>query len=114
MSLRDDILGFDDNTIVPYLVPEWGNKEVYIKEMSGEERSLLEMSLSDVTNKNDIVGKPYMATLVCLTVCDASGNRLFNYPDDIPALQKKNNKVLFRLFKKCDEVNDFKDDLKKS
>jgi hypothetical protein len=71
-------------------VPEWGG-DVYVKTLSGTERDSFEEAYSE--NKM----KQFRARFLVLTLCDDSGNRLFE-DSDVSGLGDKSSVVLNRLF----------------
>src|SRR4051812_33755498 len=94
MSLREEIDQAEDLPLCPITVPEWGNKTVYIKSLTGGERLEVEKDWS----KDAKVDGPAMCRLVVRTLADADGNLLYEYPKDIPVLNKKSAKAINRLF----------------
>ncbi len=94
-SLRDRILEAEDSPFEEVDVPEWKEK-IRIRTMSGEERYEFESSLTDTKN--------IMVRMLAVTLCDLEGNRLFTL-EDMEKLNKKNSKVLIRLFSKAKKLN---------
>ena len=72
MSLRDEILGYDDLAREPVLIPEWGNKTVYVRIMTGAERDWLDAASLDEQGSPLSVQERlanYRGRLVALTTC---------------------------------------------
>ncbi len=111
-SMREQILETEDRPIVPYPCPEWGLM-LFIKTMDGYElaqqtnemaavREELRAGAADPDNVSDDAVR---ARFLVHVLCDRQGNRVFNDPADIIALNKKSSKVLIPLFHKAQEVN---------
>lgn len=91
MNLRETILAADDLKKEAVNVLEW-NATLYVRTMKAREREQFEASCGNGKTLQDIRQK-----LIIFTVCDESGNLLFNI-DDIEALSKKSGAALDRLF----------------
>src|SRR6266702_3925907 len=99
MSLRDEILGYDDLAREPVLIPEWGNKTVYVRIMTGAERDWLDAASLDEQGSPLSVQERlanYRGRLVALTTCQDDGASLFVL-SDAEALGKKAAKALDRI-----------------
>ena len=94
---RDSILSASDINLKPVEVTEWGGL-VYLRSMSGIQRDRFEQRCTGKNLDN------IRATLVALTACDGSGQRLFG-DADIPALGDKSAAALDRLFWASMELN---------
>ena len=93
MNLREQILETNDLPLEAVEVHEW-KTTVYMRGMNASERDHWEMSIYE--NKG-IKMDNIRARLVVLTLCDESGNRLFN-DEEVEKLGKKNAKVINKLF----------------
>ena len=71
-------------------VPEWGG-DVYVKTLSGTERDSFEEAYAESKMKQ------FRARFLVLTLCDESGERLFD-DSDVEELGKKSSVVINRLF----------------
>ncbi len=100
MTLRDQILAAKDFRIDKVSVPEW-NCEVYLRTMSGTQRSEYEQSVYKD-------GKPetrhFFAELLCRCLCDETGNLIFT-SSDVAALSDKSAPVLARLAEAAAKIN---------
>lgn len=110
MLTKDQILSVDDLPKEEVPVPEWGGS-VFVRTLRGEELSRWQDMLSKQFDQN---GKPrtiqkIMATLVCLSVCDELGERLFT-DSDVDAMDKKSAKVIQRLFDVAKRLSGLTDD----
>jgi len=107
MSLgRDDILGADDLPVQEVEVPEWGGV-VNVRSMTGYERDQFETSLTNGKDKS-VNLKNIRARLVCLTVVDDNGERLFT-DADVDALGRKSAAALDRVFAEAQILNGLRD-----
>ena len=102
---RDAILGADDLRREPVAVPEWGGT-VYVQTMTaaqlGKWQALIRSKKDDASNVEDHIDA--MTTLLCFTLTDANGVRLFEN-GDAERLGERNPTVLRRLMDKALEVN---------
>lgn len=96
---KDDILNASDEVYEDVLVPEWGNKKVRIRTLSGSERDKYESSLARVDKNGNMVPDltNQRARLVALTVVDESGKRLFS-DTEVLKLGTRNAKALNRIY----------------
>ena len=84
---KEAILAADDLPRETILVPEWGG-DVYVRTMSGTDRDAFESSLIARDGAKDGRMENVRARLVALTLCDATGSRLFE-DGEIVALGRK-------------------------
>jgi hypothetical protein len=96
---KDEIWSVDDNLYDLVDVPEWGNKKVRIKSLSGSERDRYEQSLGKIDKKGNMVPDltNQRARLVALCVVDGKGNRMFS-DTEVLKLGTKNAKPLGRIY----------------
>ena len=95
---RDEILGMQDLEIHELEIPEWGNRVVLVRGMTGRERDKYEDSLYKQKGKDRKLNVfNARAKLVALCVVDDKGNRLFS-DADVAALGDKSSKALDRIF----------------
>lgn len=78
-------------------VPEW-KTDVYLKVLSGTERDAFEASYSDEKMKN------FRVRFLVLTLCDESGERLFD-DEQVTILGKRSALVINRLFEASWKLN---------
>lgn len=105
---RDDILGVNDLPYEDVLIPEWGNRYVRVRTLTGAERDAFEQSIIEQRGKkvrmklNNI-----RARLVALTVIDENGNRVFS-DEDAEWLGKKSAAALDRIYTVAQRLNGFR------
>lgn len=95
MSLREQILGFDDPYLKlrPEVVPEW-DLTVYVRGWTAKERETFENDFGDL----DKAGRANLRSrIVVRAVLDETGARIFA-DADADALGEKNSVVIDRLF----------------
>jgi len=96
---KDQILNFDDLAIEKVKIPEWGDGEVIVRCLTGQERDELEsfvvIEKPDGARGVDLTN--FRARLISLSVIDEKGDRLFSV-GDIERLTKKSAKALDRIF----------------
>lgn len=101
---RDKILSSPDLPREEVQTPEWGGS-VFVRTMSGSERDAFVHHC--IEQKDDIRG--LKARLLCLTLCDETGSRLFG-DDDQEALDAKSSKVLDDLFQVAQRLSGLGED----
>lgn len=105
---KNEILGFDDRAIESLKVPEWGDGEVYLRVLSGEERDSFELACSKASNPDGSVDLSRLSNLrarmAALSLCDVEGKRLFS-SQDVTALGKKSASALSRIWDKATQMN---------
>lgn len=94
-SLREQILNSSDMESEAIALPDWGDGPFYVRAMTGNERDDFESSLSGVGGR--VNTKHIRAKLVCKTLCDENGNRIFT-DADIAAVGNKSARMLDRVF----------------
>lgn len=106
---KDEILAMVDLEIQPVFIPEWKNKCIYVKGLTGTERDEFEESvyLSKSGGDSGNNFKNFRAKLVAMTACDENGNRLFTL-DDTEALGKKSAAALERIYKVAEALSGFR------
>lgn len=100
---KEAILAADDLPRETVLVPEWGG-DVYVRTMSGTDRDAFESSLIARDGAKDGRMENVRARLVALTLCDATGSRLFE-DGEIVALGRKSARALDRVFAIAQRLN---------
>lgn len=103
---KHDILNADDKAVHWVDVPEWGG-QVGLREMTGAERDQFER-VADDYSKGKPSGANLASHLLCLTLCDESGDRLFT-AEDVEALAAKNGNIIYRLSMKAAEISSIDD-----
>lgn len=106
---KDEILAMDDLEIQLVLIPEWKNKCVYVKGLTGTERDEFEENvyLSKLSDGSGNNFKNFRSKLVAMTACDESGNRLFTL-NDTEVLGKKSAAALERIYKVAEAISGFR------
>jgi len=95
---RDDILGINDLPYEDVLIPEWGNRYVRVRALTGAERDAFEQSIVEQRGKSTRMNlKNIRAKLVALTVVDEDGKRVFS-DEDAELLGRKSAVALNRIF----------------
>lgn len=97
---RDEILRADDLDYRDVPVPEWGEDVgVRIRAGTGEERDAFDQAAMEGNGDDRKVNvKRLRVKLLARSIVDESGNLLFSEAD-LEALDKKNARVSWRLFK---------------
>ncbi len=110
VSLREQILGFDDMQSEIVIVPEWGDMAIKIVAMNGTDRDAYEASLVVGAGKKSRMNMANMrAKLVQKTACDPeTGERLFDIAD-VRALGQKNAAAIDRLFSVAQRLSGISD-----
>ena len=104
MDLRAQILAADDLPKEKASAPEWGVEEIFIRQMTGEEREKYEAGLFKADGSQQLDHGVLRARLVVLTAVDAEGKRVFS-DDDVAAVAGKSSKVLMRLAEVAQRLN---------
>jgi hypothetical protein len=104
---RDEILGLEDIKTEPVTVPEWNNKVVLIKGMSGTERDAFEAANRDANGQQNL--RNFRARFLVRCIVNENGTRVFA-DQDAAALGKKSSGALSRLFDAANDLNGTSDD----
>jgi len=105
MLTKEAILNSDDLQKELVKIPEWGG-EAFVRMLTGAERDLFE---SQIVNKTGGVNMENIrARLVCLTLVDEDGVRLFD-DADIKELGCKSASALDRVFTVAQRLNKISD-----
>jgi len=95
---RDDIMAINDLPCEDVLIPEWGNRYVRVRGLTGAERDQFEQSIVEARGKDTRVNlRNIRAKLVALCVVDEEGKRLFK-DEDAELLGRKSAVALNRIF----------------
>lgn len=94
---RSAILRADDLPREEIYVPEWGGT-VTVRTMTAGERSAYEARADKDPEANPA------PLLLAFTACDEAGNLLFT-PEDVRELERKNAKLLLRIFRVAVRLN---------
>lgn len=97
-----EILAMDDAEIVPVKIPQWKGATVYLRTMTCAERDSFEADVS--TQDGHVIRGKLRTAVLCRTLCDQQGMRLFSEAD-LDGLAKKNGVVLERLFVLSQKLN---------
>ena len=97
---RDEILRADDLDYRDVPVPEWGaDVGVRIRAGTGEERDAYDIEIIELNESGARAKlKRLRVKLLARAIVDEAGNRIFSEAD-LEALDKKNARVSWRLFK---------------
>lgn len=109
MSLRDEILSLDDVVYESVKVPEWGNREFWLRAPTSADRDAFESSLITQRKVRKPNGKTrtinetslanIRAKLVVRCVCEGQGNPALVFkPEDADKLAAKNSAAVDRLY----------------
>ena len=104
MLTKEQILKAGDLKIEKIAVPEWGG-DVFIRPLSSRDRDKWE---ADVSASGKVSYDNLRAKLVARSICDESGNLLFD-ESDIPALGQKSAAAMQRLFNRLIDLNQVSD-----
>ena len=96
---KENILAANDLPLECIGVPEWGG-DVMVRTMTGADRDAFEASLIGKEGRMENV----RARLVSLTLCDATGARLFT-DAEVTALGNKSARALDRVFTVAQRIN---------
>ena len=102
LASRDQILNADDlpSTLVP--TPEWGKDTgVKVRSLGSVERDKWDQETYQ-SKTPDMVG--LKARFCALTIVDENGEQIFT-PEDAAQLQRKNSKVIDRIFAEAAKLN---------
>lgn len=98
MSLRDEIFAKDDLPLESVKCPEWTDKPLFVRAMTGKQRAKVENLInsrkSDDHSIKDTSGLREL--LVCYSLCDETGTRIFQDGDE-KVLCDKSGAVLDRI-----------------
>lgn len=96
----DEILAMQDIDLCELVIPEWNNRKVLVKPLSGTDRDRYESSLRKVnlaTGEVTSNAENARAKLVALCLIKPDGTKLFT-PMQIEALGAKSSAALNRIF----------------
>ncbi|MFA5376966.1 MAG: hypothetical protein WC455_14545 [Dehalococcoidia bacterium] len=102
MSLRDEILALDDLRSEKIIVPQWGGREVLIKQLSA--KRFMDIS-KPAANGGEQEQEEFLARIVAESVCDPKTGKPIFLPEDVPALMEKSLEVLRLIGDKATELN---------
>jgi hypothetical protein len=109
MLTRDVILAAPDLQTEVVDVPEWGGA-VIVRGMNGAERDSFERSMVDIKGSDTKVNwTNFRAKLLCRTVVDSEGKRIFK-DDDATMLGTKSALALQRVFRVAQRLSGLADD----
>jgi len=120
-SLRDEIINTDDRKYIKVVVPEWGNREIWLCSPESKDRDNFEASLLVERKKRKANGKTktvkevthenMRAKLVVMCVCEGEGNptKVFK-PEDAAIIGVKNAAAIDRLFDAAQKLAGISDD----
>lgn len=107
MPSREDILGFDDLTREPVVIPEWGGITVWVRVMRAAERDWLDaMSLDAEGQALPIQERlqDYRGRVTAITSCNEDGSSIFMLTD-AAALGKKSARAIDRIVEVAQRIN---------
>lgn len=95
---RQEILALDDRQYEDVRVPEWNNKTVRVKGLTGTERDAFEASITrQVGRQARMELHDFRAKFLVKAIVNGAGERLFS-DRDVGALGAKNAAAIARLF----------------
>lgn len=107
---RDEILAMDDIVTEDVVVPQWNNRVVRVRGLTGTQRDAYEIALiEEKGNSRKVNLQNLRAKLITLSCVDAEGNLLFTQKDVI-ALGKKGAAALQVLFKVAQRLSGLGED----
>lgn len=101
MLTKSDIISKIDLRREKVSVPEWGG-DIFVSEMTGEARDAWEQSL--ISKDANVRMKNIRARLVCATVVNESGDRLFD-DNDIETVGKLSASALEKVCRVAQRLN---------
>jgi hypothetical protein len=111
---RDEILAADDLKVEPLLIPEWGNRTVFIKTLTSNENDAWQASMlvkgvdgKMHTHPNHL--RSLRAKFAVRILCDKEGNRLFK-DNEVNALSEKSAGALSRIYNAGSRLNVLSDE----
>lgn len=108
-ALRDLILAAPDLPTEVVEVPEWG-VSLTVRGMTGRERDSFERSMVEERGKDvHLNWENFRAKLICRTVVDDEGKRIFK-DTDAPAIGGKSAAALQRIFRVSQRLSGMADD----
>lgn len=120
IATKDSILGAMDLTHEMVMMPEWNDQTVLVWEMTGDEFSAYQASLSELRQEISQTGRRgkrdvkfvaeshvhrAIVELCFLCLKDRDGKRLFTSPDEKRKLGSKGRKALQRIYEVAERVN---------
>lgn len=103
---KEQILSYPDLEREVIKIPEWGNGEIIVRCLTGEERDELEkltvIERPDGTRHIDM--QNFRAKFISLCVIDENGNRMFSTEDALE-LAKKSARALDRIFATAEKLS---------
>lgn len=104
MDLRETILGASDLATEKVTVPEWGC-DVILSELNAEDRLAFDDQAAAIKAKGEKErGVLSVARFLSYAIRAPDGGRLFG-DEDVPAIAKKNARVLLRLFHRAAQLS---------
>ena len=99
---KEAILKADDLEKKEEYIQEWGGS-VFVRVMTIKERQALQAEIS--ANKGSGLPDNFMEKLVSICLCNDTGERLFDGPDDIVLLSRKSSNAITKVFAAAAELN---------
>lgn len=100
---REDIRGLEDLKVVDFKVPEWDNKVVGLRALSGVQRQQLHLKRKQ--SEKDPIG--FLSTLAAMSIVDDDGELVFNVNDKehLKILNDRNSAALGGIAARVTELN---------
>lgn len=102
MLTLEDIRRSDDLKRESVDVPEWGGT-VYVRELTGRDKDRFDEAVYANTKAGEVI-RGVRVLLVCLSVCDDQGVRLFA-DTDLEWLADKSGAIIERLYEAASRLN---------
>jgi len=114
MSLRDEILDFEDLETREIIIKQWGNKKILVKTLTAEKRyELIESCMQDNKKKlenTELDGKKlYIYTIIACTFDPQTDKPIFTF-GDYDKLKNKNSGAIDSIVQVANELNGFGDE----
>ena len=106
----EEILAMEDLVIEPHTVTEWNNRVVYVKSLSAAERGEIEAQAArfkELKGRDDSYAKTFTVRMAWMGMCDPSGKRLFDKPEQVAQLQKKNAAAISGIAEHTQKLSGF-------
>ncbi len=110
-QIRNQILNADDLPRKKLSFRPW-DMDLYIKRLSAKERDSWEgicLEIGECLKKNEYSKWGELsvkATLVCFSLCDESGQKIFPDVEDIPKINEKSGSILDKIAEEAQAYNE--------
>ena len=103
---KDDILNADDLPMEEMIIPEWGDKKLYVATLNAKEMDEYTSSNVSIDEEGKTVQnmKNFRARLCVLCIRNVNRKQMFDI-SEAKKLGKKSSSVVNRIFNKAQEIN---------